>query len=267
MKIGAQLYTAHNHTQTLDDFSATLKKVADIGYKTVQVSGTCPYEPEWLRDELSKNDLKCVLTHTNPIRFIDEGVETVVAQHAVFGCKNIGMGIMPPMVDNMWDNLWDNYKLFREKFIPIAKEIRDRGAKLHFHNHYQEFQGSFVEKSAIDWMLEDFPEDALDFTLDIGWAAWAGQDILALIKKLKGRLSRIHLKDYMEPIPENIIEERAYLRPIYEGLLDYDTFIKALSEAGCEYMLVEQDECYGEDEFDCLRRSYENVTSRFPNVK
>ena len=31
MQIGAQLYTAHNHTKTLEDFSATLKKVADIG--------------------------------------------------------------------------------------------------------------------------------------------------------------------------------------------------------------------------------------------
>ena len=57
MQIGAQLYTAHNRTKTLEDFSATLKKVADIGYRSVQVSGTCAYEPEWLRDELTMNNL------------------------------------------------------------------------------------------------------------------------------------------------------------------------------------------------------------------
>ena len=34
--------------------------------------------------------------------------------------------------------------------------------------------------------------------------------------------------------------------------------IKA-EEAGTTYMLVEQDNCYGEDPFDCLRRSYENL--------
>ena len=59
----------------------------------------------------------------------------------------------------------------------------------------------------------------------------------------------------------------AYLRPIYEGKLPYDDYIRALKKAGTEYILVEQDWCYGEDEFDCLSRSYINVTSRFPETK
>ena len=37
MKIGAQLYTVRDFCKTLDGFSETLKKVADIGYTTVQV--------------------------------------------------------------------------------------------------------------------------------------------------------------------------------------------------------------------------------------
>ena len=63
------------------------------------------------------------------------------------------------------------------------------------------------------------------------------------------------------------IETPAYLRPIFEGKLPYEDYINALSKVGCEYMLVEQDWCYDEDEFECLKRSFENVTSRFPNVK
>ena len=52
MKIGVQMYSVHDFTKTLEDFDLSLKKVADIGYKAVQVSGTCPFEPEWLRDRL-----------------------------------------------------------------------------------------------------------------------------------------------------------------------------------------------------------------------
>ena len=33
MKIGAQLYTVRDFAKNLDDFEATLKKVAEIGYK------------------------------------------------------------------------------------------------------------------------------------------------------------------------------------------------------------------------------------------
>ena len=45
MKIGAQLYTVREHTQNLKDFAETLKKVAEIGYTTVQVSTNCAIEP------------------------------------------------------------------------------------------------------------------------------------------------------------------------------------------------------------------------------
>ena len=38
MKIGAQLYTLRDSCKDLESFAETLKKVADIGYTTVQVS-------------------------------------------------------------------------------------------------------------------------------------------------------------------------------------------------------------------------------------
>ena len=46
MKIGAQLFTVHDITKTLEDFSETLKKVADIGYTSVQVGTRTVNVPE-----------------------------------------------------------------------------------------------------------------------------------------------------------------------------------------------------------------------------
>ena len=60
MKIGAQLYTVHEHTKTLPDLAEAFKKVADIGYRYVQVSGTCDYEPAWLKEQLEKNGFRLV---------------------------------------------------------------------------------------------------------------------------------------------------------------------------------------------------------------
>ena len=62
MKIGAQLYTLRDYCKTLEDFSETLKKVADIGYTTVQVSGTCAYEADWLAEQLKNTGLTCGIT-------------------------------------------------------------------------------------------------------------------------------------------------------------------------------------------------------------
>ena len=263
MQLGVQLYTVYKHTQTLETFSQSLEKVAEIGYKTVQVSGTCPFEPEWLKEELLKNNLTCVLTHVSPNRIVEE-TEQVVKEHAVFGCKHIGIGSMP---GNMRGSV-EGYEEFKNIFLPAALKMRDMGAKLLYHNHWFEFE-KLDGKDVIERIFEDFPEDSIDFTLDLGWAAYANggrnEAVLELIKKLKGRLSRIHLKDYTQA--KEGMETPVYLRPIYEGELDYDAYINELKLAGTEYMLVEQDWCYEENEFDCLRRSFENVRKHFPDVK
>ena len=52
MEIGAQCYTIRDFCQTLDGLAESLKKVADIGYRTVQLSGTCAFEPQWLAKRL-----------------------------------------------------------------------------------------------------------------------------------------------------------------------------------------------------------------------
>ena len=45
LKVVAQLYTVRDFCKDLDGFALTLKKIADIGYKYVQVSGMRPYPP------------------------------------------------------------------------------------------------------------------------------------------------------------------------------------------------------------------------------
>ena len=91
MEIGVQFFTLRDFCKDLNGFSESLKKVADIGYKYVQISGTCEFEAEWLKSELDKNGLKCVLTHTPADKLINS-TEKVSAEHTIFGCNNVGLG-------------------------------------------------------------------------------------------------------------------------------------------------------------------------------
>ena len=91
MEIGAQFYTLRDFCQTPEALAESLAKVADIGYKTVQISGTCAFDPAWIKQELDKNGLRCVLTHTASDRMINAPV-AVAADHDVFGCDYIGLG-------------------------------------------------------------------------------------------------------------------------------------------------------------------------------
>ena len=246
MKIGAQLYTVREHTKTLESFSETLKRVADIGYKTVQVSGSCPFSAEWLRGELEKNGLECAVTHTPPQRLIDEA-EKVAEEHRIFGCKYCGLGWNAFDLDS-----GDTPEAFIEKYLPVAKKLSAGGVKFMYHNHDQEFK-KVGGRLIFDILAEAFSPELMGFTVDTFWIQAGGADPAAWIRKFAGRVPCIHLKDF------------AYGRKfavIGEGNMNFDAIFSAAADSGVEYMLVEQDDCYGEDPFECLERSYHYLKSK-----
>lgn len=246
MKIGAQFYTLRDYCKDTDSFAESLKKVADIGYKTVQISGTCEYEPQWLKNELDKNGLKCVLTHTSPDKLKADALK-VAEEHSVFGCKYVGLG---------WfgfdeEKEGQRYADFIDTYKPIEKTLKDNGKYFMYHNHDGEFKkvgGELI----LDKLAADFTVDEMGFTLDTFWVQAGGGDPAQWIEKLKGRVPCIHLKDYAFGRKMAVIGE---------GNINFDRVFEKAEASGTEYMLVEQDDCNGEDPFDCLKRSYKYLHS------
>jgi sugar phosphate isomerase/epimerase len=150
------MYTVRAFTKDLDSFSETLKRIADIGYTSVQVSGTCEFEAAWLRDELKKNGLVCPITHTKPQAMLDDAA-AVCRDHLTFGATRVGLGMMPDG-KNLDDAL---YERFVAEFLPVAKAIKENGCKFAYHHHHYEFIRSANGQRFIDRMLEDFPADLL----------------------------------------------------------------------------------------------------------
>ena len=96
----------------------------------------------------------------------------------------------------------------------------------------------------------DTAPDEMGFTLDTFWVQAGGGDAAWWLERLAGRVPCIHLKDF------------AYGRKmavVGEGNLNFDRIFEKAQVAGVRYMLVEQDDCNGEDPFACLKRSYDNL--------
>lgn len=91
----AQLYTIRSYIQTEADFRCSMKKIADIGYKTVQISAIGKsIRPEAIREICDENGLSIVLTHSDPDRILND-TDALIKEHDILGCKYIGLGCTP----------------------------------------------------------------------------------------------------------------------------------------------------------------------------
>ena len=156
MRIGAQVYTIRDFCKNLDDFSESMKRIADIGYQYVQISGTCDYEPEWLKAELEKNGLACVITHIPADRLLSDPAG-VAHDHDIFGCKYVGLGWNACQLDK-----GDTPDAFYDKYIAAAHVLKERGKYFMYHNHDQEFQ-KYNGKPVLEQLAGMFAPD------EMGW--------------------------------------------------------------------------------------------------
>ena len=249
MQLGAQLYTIREHTKTLESFSESLKKIADIGYQIVQVSGTCDYEGAWLEEQLKQNGLSCVVTHSKLSR-MEEDLNALIDDHKRFHCQRIGLGSASL-------NTIEEVNLFIEKFKPITKVMSENSIQFMYHNHGMEFSRVGDEQAVVlDLLCNAFTPAELGVTLDTFWVQYAGGDPVVWLEKLNGRTPCIHLKD-ME-----FVGNKQRTASVGSGNMNFDRILQATVDNHVEYGLVEQDDCYEEDPFVCLKKSYDYLSAK-----
>ena len=248
MNLGAQLYTVRTYCQNERDFRESMRRIAQMGYSTVQISGVGPMKPEVLREICDESGLQIALTHTNPERILND-TENVIREHEILGCKYIGIGSMP---ERYRSAAWiDRFAL---DFADPARKIADSGKLLMYHNHNFEWEHIGKNTTMLDVLLASMPAELMGVTLDVYWVQAAGADVLATIDRLADRIPCVHLKDMA------VKGTQQRYAPVGDGNLDFQRIIARLKELGrTEYMLVEQDDCYGENPFACLERSYNHV--------
>lgn len=248
-RIGAQYYTLREFTKTVEDFDKTCKKVAEMGYQIVQISGT-PLAAADMKPILDKYNLKVVVTHRGYEDFRDH-LEEIIDYNKTLGCEVCGIGAMPGEYREDADKITE----FIEGINKAAKLLRKEGLYLGYHNHAFEFE-TIGGKVMMDRLIEETDPEAVVFIVDTYWLHVGGEDPAAYIRKMGERARLLHFKDLK--VTENNPKEMA---EIGEGILDWDEIIKAGEEVGAKWALVEQDVCQ-RCPFESLKMSYNYLTSK-----
>lgn len=224
-KIGIQLYMTRESAKK--DFMGTLKQLAAMGYAGVEGAGFLGgLNPQQLRAALKELNLALFSGHVG-VDDLGDGFERLCADYAAMGAEYIGLAWLPPDLRTA-----EGYTRAASALTKAAPVASRHGLRLFYHNHDFEFAPLCDGRTGMQILTSQTPP-AVQFELDVYWAAYAGQDPIAEIARLEGRLPLLHVKDMDAHTRKDAITG--------EGALDMGAILTAAETAGCDWFVVEMD--------------------------
>lgn len=262
-----------------DGAYATFKKLAELGYHCVEVS-QIPMTAENVEGmqkaskEFGIKVAACSAALSPAPGRGGESLETdfdkIVSDCKALDCDMLRIGMLPMDCMGSRDKALD----FVRRADEMAARLSEQGIDLYYHNHHVEFikyDGEYL----MDIIRNNTKK--LGFELDVHWIQRGGENPVTYIEKFAGRIRLLHLKDYRiafnPPAPAPGADPKEIMMAFFkafrvdsvqfaevgEGNLPMKEIIDTGLRCGSEYFLIEQDDQYGRDPYDCLITSRDNL--------
>ena len=241
--IAAQLYTVRAQLQDPSRLSGVLGRLREIGYQAVEVAGLGSLTSERFAEELSRSGLVACAAHMSLER-LQSYLGASAAECKEWGCKYVVVPGLPESYRSI-----DGYKRFAAEAVQLAGALKPHGLELVYHNHAFELQ-RWDGQTGLDALFA--AANGLQAELDTYWLQYGGSNPASWIRRLKGRVPLVHLKDMDVEKGDPVMAE------VGEGNLDWADILSACRDAATEWLVVEQDECR-RDPMDSLAISYHNL--------
>lgn len=271
--IGIQMMMLKTKVEELGAYE-TLKRCADLGYHAVEIS-----QIPMTADNVSEIKRACedfgikvaaMSASLEPMmpgmtgEFLVSDFDKIVVDCKTLDCKFLRIGMLPITSMGNREKALD----FVRRTDEMAERLAAHNIELYYHNHHVEFV-----KYDGQYLLDIIAENTkyMGFELDVHWIHRGGEDPIKIIKRYEGRVKLIHLKDFriteidLSGISNDMSQfMRAFsdvvqFAELGQGNLPLHEIIQAGLESGSEYFLVEQDDTYGRDPFDCLADSRDHL--------
>jgi len=264
IEVGLNLFSIH--TELEKDFRGTLDKVAEAGYRNVELISLNRSTGKRYSDTISAAEMRRMLQDRG-LRPIgahesiaagtepkDQPWEAILEYNLESGCRNI-------VIPAIWFRTAEEASRVAEQLNAIGRTCEEAGARLYYHNHFHEFT-SVGDTTLFQLLAEQTDPRHLKFELDVVWAMRGGQDPLALLNRLGSRCDMIHQKDVsLEAQPLNMFElltpeddslewlpiYKKYMKPhdfvdLGEGIFDFSDVYAQLKQLGTvRYAIVENE--------------------------
>jgi len=259
LPIGLELYTVAKEVTA--DLDGSFARIAQIGYKQVEVSGYYGHTPAELRAACDRHGLLCRSMHAQgqPARAAADASFTdlpkLIDDAKTLGVKYVVLPMVPLRLDFKssaltMDSFMDavrrvtveDWKACAQLLNEKGEQLARAGLKIGYHNHNIEF-APIGNTTPYEILMQETNPSVVTFELDVGWVASAGLDPITLIKRHRGRFQLMHVKDLKSSTKTNYTIQ---MDPADTGagMLDWAKLLPAAYDAGVRNFLVEQEPPY-----------------------
>ncbi|MEY8707598.1 sugar phosphate isomerase/epimerase [Bacteroides faecichinchillae] len=230
-----QLYSVRDLIKEGSDFNALLKKLAKMGYSSVEAA--------------NYNDGKFYgLTPEDFKKAVEDAGMTVLSSHCSRGLSDqeLASGDFSESL-KWWDQCIAAHKAAGMKYIvtpwlgvpktvkdlqtycnyfnEIGKRCKENGMLYGYHNHAHEFEKVEGKEVMYNYMLENTNPDYVFFQMDVYWVVRGQNSPVDYFKKYPGRFKILHIKDDRE-LGQS-------------GMVGFDAIFKDAATAGVQNIVAE----------------------------
>jgi sugar phosphate isomerase/epimerase len=268
--IGLQLYTLGDAPKT--DLEGTLKRVAQIGYRDIELPGLLGLEPAAIRRVADAQGLKISSIHigTSATPSIHEDAGRLADIANTLGAKQIVVPMFPTPagfkapagetfgaaiqrhISASGEDFWKQLaRLLNER----AAALKPHGIALGYHTHNPEFT-KVGERTGWEILAAETDHALVHFEADIGWIVSAGLDPVAFLKRYAGRVRQLHVKDVKKGVAPNTRLETDPTE-VGSGVVDWKRVLPAAYAAGVRNFYVEQEPPFAIPRIDAAAKCFD----------
>lgn len=279
MAVGLQLYTLGNDVGK--DIDASFARVAQIGYRDIELPGLYGKEPAELAAAASRAGVKIRAVHLPLLRSAGPSGLTMASDPQkiadTLGALGAKWAVAPIilMPNGLKPEKGESFNSAISRTIaasgaPIwhetARHLNERAAALKphgiqvaLHNHNVEFapiallDGHTTRGWDILW--QETQPDLVHFEVDLGWVATAGLDPVKFLKKARGRVRLLHLRDAPTSNPQSFTIDMKCTE-IGSGTLDWGRILPEAYRSGARHFFVEQEPPFADSAWTSITQSH-----------